>query len=161
MTSDPKRIAILLADYLAGPQVLRNAVSGLTEKQLLARPVPGKWSVHEVVCHLSDCEVIYVDRMTRVIAEERPTLMNVDPDVHVPALAKPERNIDEELLLVDTLRRHMARILQTLRPEDFQRVGIHSQDGPLTLETLLSRITGHIPHHAKFIGEKRVAMGVG
>jgi len=45
-----------------------------------------------------------------------------------------------------------------LKPEDFQRRGIHSEAGPLTLETLLQRITGHIPHHVRFIEEKRKAM---
>ena len=34
----------------------------------------------------------------------------------------------------------------------------HSEDGPITLRTLLERITNHIPHHVQFIEEKRRAM---
>ena len=34
-------------------------------------------------------------------------------------------------------------------------------DGPLTLETLLRRITGHIPHHIRFILEKRQLLTAG
>ena len=52
----------------------------------------------------------------------------------------------------------MARILKTLPPEDFQRQGIHSEDGPLTLEKLLTNITNHIPHHLPFIAQKRAAL---
>ena len=45
---------------------MRRAVSGMTPEQLLARPIPGRWSTLEVVCHLADFEPIYADRMKRV-----------------------------------------------------------------------------------------------
>ena len=41
----------LIDDYLDGPRLLRQAVAGMTNEQFLARPVPGKWSTLEVVCH--------------------------------------------------------------------------------------------------------------
>ena len=53
----------LIDTYLAGPALLREAVAGLNRDQLLARPVPGKWSTLEVVCHLADFEPVYADRM--------------------------------------------------------------------------------------------------
>ena len=40
--------------YLAGPRDLRAAVDGLSREQLASRPVPGKWSILEVVCHLTN-----------------------------------------------------------------------------------------------------------
>jgi hypothetical protein len=36
---------------------------------------------------------------------------------------------------------------------------VHSADGPVTLLTLLDRITRHIPHHIRTIEEKRAALG--
>jgi hypothetical protein len=50
------------------------------------------------------------------------------------------------------IRCQVAHILRGLAPEDFQRRGIHSTDGPMTLVMLLWRATDHIPHHVKFIG---------
>jgi hypothetical protein len=47
----------------------------MTRDQLLARPVPGKWSTQEVVCHLADYEAVYADRMKRVIALDEPELL--------------------------------------------------------------------------------------
>jgi hypothetical protein len=73
-------------------------------------------------------------------------------------LTYDQRDIEEELALIELTRKQMARILRTLRPEDFQRRGGHSRDGTLTLEVLLQRITDHIPHHARFIEEKRRAL---
>ncbi len=145
----------LIADYLTGPRLLREAVSGMTQEQLRARPIAGKWSTLEVVCHVADAEGVYSERFKRVIAEHEPALADMDPDLWMPRIAIAERDVVEEVQLVDLIRRHTARILKTLSPMDFQRVGHHSSAGPLTLQALLQRIVGHIPHHIKFIEEKR------
>jgi hypothetical protein len=145
-------------NYLDGPQVLRKAVAGMSQEQLLARPIPGKWSTLEVVCHLADFEIVCGDRIKRVIAESEPTLFGGDPDLFAARLAYHERNAEEELLLIEVIRKQVARILRTLKAEDFQRRGIHSEAGPLTLEMLLQRMTGHIEHHVQLIVEKRKAM---
>lgn len=145
----------LIREYLAGPQLVRDAVAGMNQNQLQATPIPGKWSVQQVICHLADFEPIYADRMKRALAEDEPTLFGGDPDAFAAALAYEERDVNEELLVIDSVRKQMGRILRTLEPEDFECVGIHSDDGPLTVHTLLERITAHIPHHLPFILEKR------
>jgi hypothetical protein len=148
----------LLEQYLAGPNLLRRAIAGMSKKQLLARPIPGKWSTQEVVCHLADYEPIYADRMKRVIALEEPELLKGDPGLFAARLAYDLRDVEEELALIEITRKQMGRIRRALKPEDFQRQGGHSRDGVLTLEVLLQRITDHIPHHIRFIEEKRRAM---
>jgi len=150
--------AQLIDDYLAGPQKLRAAVAGMTAEQLDAHPIPGKWSIKEVVCHVADYEPVYADRMKRVIAEDQPTLLAGSPDAFVARLAYNQRDLDEEFALIEVVRSQMARILRSLSPEDFQRTGIHSVRGPVALEKLLKQITDHIPHHIKFIAEKRAAL---
>ncbi len=144
-------------DYLDGPTLLRKAVAGMTPEQLAVRPMPGKWSTLEVICHLADFEIVYADRIKRIIAENEPTLFGGDPDTFAARLAYHDRQVEEELQLIELVRKQVARILRTLKPKDFQRHGIHSEFGPLTLETVLQRITGHIPHHVRFIEEKRKA----
>ena len=148
----------LIGQYLAGPDLLRRAVAGMTRDQLLASPGPGKWSTQEVVCHLADYEAVYADRMKRVIALDGPELLKGDPGLFAARLAYDRRDVDEELALIELTRKQMARILRGLKPEDFQRQGGHSRDGALSLEVLLQRITAHIPHHVSFIEEKRRAM---
>ena len=148
----------LIEQYLAGPGMLRHAVAGMTGEQLLARPIPGRWSTQEVVCHLADYEPIYADRMKRVIALNGPELFKGDPGLFAARLAYDRRDVDEELSLIELTRKQMARILRALQPEDFRRQGGHSRDGALTLEVLLQRRTAHIPHHVRFIEEKRRAM---
>jgi hypothetical protein len=150
----------LIEEYLAGPGLLRRAVAGMTRDQLLARPVPGKWSTLEVVCHLADYEPIYADRMKRVIALDGPELLKGDPGRFAARLAYDRRGLEEELSLIELTRTQMAHILRGLPPEDFRRTGTHPRDGALTLENLLRRVTAHIPHHARFIEEKRRALSL-
>ena len=150
----------LIDQYAAGPSQLRSAVAGMTRDQLIARPIAGKWSTLELVCHIADFEPVYVDRMKRIIAQHEPTLFGGDPDLFASKLAYHERDISEELALIEACRSHMTRILRTLPPEAFERVGIHNENGPMTLEKILTNIGNHIPHHLPFLAEKRKALGV-
>ena len=148
----------LIDNYLNGPQVLRKAVAGMSLEQLLARPIPGKWSTLEVICHLADFEIVGADRIKRVIAENEPTLFDGDEKVFASRLAYHQRNAEEELLLIETIRKHVARILRTLKPEDFQRRGVHLGVGPMTLEGFIQVRINHIARHVPFIEEKRKVM---
>jgi uncharacterized damage-inducible protein DinB len=148
----------LIEQYLDGPRQLREAIAGMTGDQMNAAPVPGKWSTRQVICHIADFEPVYADRMKRALAEDEPTIFGGDPDAFAASLAYNQRDIEEELQMVESVRKHVARILQTLKPEDFQRTVKHSESGPITLERLLTNITNHIPHHIKFIQKKMQAM---
>src|SRR5437660_3851685 len=118
---------VLIEEYLAGPGLLRRAISGMTGDQLLARPIPGKWSTHEVVCHLADYEPIYADRMKRVVALKEPELLQGDPSLFAAHLSYDHRDLEEELALIELTRKQMARILRSLKPEGFQRRRTHSR----------------------------------
>jgi uncharacterized damage-inducible protein DinB len=153
-------LSSMIDAYLAGPSQLRQAVAGMSREQLLARPVPGKWSTLEVVCHLSDFEPILADRMKRVIAEDRPALLGADENRFAAALAYHQRDLEEELQIVERTRSQLARILRTLSDDVLGRVGVHNERGPRTLEQLLAGATAHLPHHLQFVADKRRALGL-
>jgi uncharacterized damage-inducible protein DinB len=150
----------LIDAYAQGPSTLRQAIAGMTREQLRAHPVPGKWSTHEVVCHLADFEPILADRIKRVIAEDRPSLIGANENRFAASLAYDQREVEEELALIEYTRRQLARILATLPASALQRIGVHNERGERTLEQLLSTAINHIPHHVKFIEEKRRALGL-
>jgi hypothetical protein len=148
---------------VGGIKVLRRAVAGMTPDQLLAGPGPGRWSTLEVVCHLADFEPIYADRMKRVIAIDRPLLLSAGREAFARSLAYHQRDLGEELALIDVTSRQMARILRGLPEDAWDRVGVYRHEGQeelRSLRRLLEMITGHIPHHAVYIAEKRRALGI-
>lgn len=150
----------LIDRYLAGPDLVQHAVQGMSEEQLDAKPIAGKWSTRQVVCHLADFEPIYADRMKRVIAEQCPSFFGGDPDIFAAHLAYDHRSVGAEVSLLTAVRQQMATILCELKAEDFQRIGNHSEAGRVTLLDLLRNIGNHVPHHIQFIDEKRRALGV-
>jgi hypothetical protein len=149
----------LIDRYSAGPKLVRDAVAGMTREQIVARPVVGKWSTLEVVCHLADFELIGADRLTATIAEHEPSLPGRDEKQYARRLAYHERDLEEQLRLMEICRSHVTRILRTLGSDAWQRRGIHTEAGPLTVEQLLERTVKHIEHHVPFIYEKRQALG--
>ena len=58
-------------------------------------------------------------------------------------------------------RRQLAAILRAADDADWQRSGVHSENGLVTVEQLLSQAVRHIRHHVPFIEEKRRALGLG
>ena len=114
MSSSPS--SQLIQAYLDGPSQLRRVVSDLSPQQLKARPVPGRWSTLEVVCHLVDSEQAWCHRMKRVIAEEKPLVIGYDESRFTAALGYDLRDLEEELVLLEGMRRQMAQ--NSWRPGD-------------------------------------------
>jgi hypothetical protein len=152
----------LAEQYLAGAAQLRTAVSGMTREQLVARPVAGRWSTLEVVCHIADFEPILVERMKRILAlsADVPLLLAADENQFVKELKYHERDVEEELAVVEATRRQMARIIRGLAPAQLQLTGNHNKKGLQTLEKVIQMATGHVPHHLPYIAEKRKALGL-
>src|SRR4051794_17522837 len=116
-----------LADaYLKGAADLRAAVAGMTREQLLARPIPGRWSTLEVVCHIADFDPILTERMKRIIAlADTPLMLAADENQFYAPLRYHDRDLEEELAVIDATRRQMARIIRGLTAEQLQKAGCH------------------------------------
>jgi DinB superfamily len=149
----------LVHTYLAGAATLRTAVAGMTREQIVARPVAGRWSTLECVAHVADFEPILAERMKRILSLDRPLLLVADENLFLSALSYHDRDIEEELAVVDLTRKQMSRILLSLPAESASRVGIHSYKGLVTLEAVLNSAINHVPHHVKYIEEKRRLLG--
>src|ERR1051326_5159886 len=147
-------VADLIGAYEQGVDELRAAVAGMTVEQLRSRPVPGKWSTLEVVCHIADCEQFFADRMKRTVAMERPLLLGADGFRYPEPLRYQEHDLEQELDLVAVTRRKMARTLRLVAPDDWHRTAVHSETGLVTLLQLLLHAVNHLRHHLRFVAEK-------
>jgi hypothetical protein len=155
----PCRGTPLIERYASGPAILAYAVSGLTHDQARAHPGPGHWSIAELVAHLADTDLVYADRMKRVIAENDPTIMAFDQDAWAARLGYSDAPVDEAVSLLAANRRWMLPTLRRCSDDDFARSGRHSELGKVTLAGLLATITNHIDHHLCFLYAKRANLG--
>jgi uncharacterized damage-inducible protein DinB len=158
-TPDP-RSAPLLDRYACGGAILAYAVSGLTPEQEHAHPGPGEWSISQLVAHLLDTDLVYSERMKRVIAEDEPALLGFDESAWAARLGYEETSIAEALALLTANRRWTSAVLRRLDDADFARAGVHSERGRVTLAGLLATVTNHVDHHLRFLYAKRANLGV-
>src|SRR5690348_12681731 len=105
--------------YVAGGPVLAYATSGLSPGHERARPGPGAWSIAELVGHLLDTDLVYGDRMTRVLAAERTTLVAFDETAGVARLGAEDVPVEEAVNLHGAHRRWMGRLLRRCSAADF------------------------------------------
>jgi uncharacterized damage-inducible protein DinB len=149
----------LITHYENGGHQLRAAVQGLDDTDLRATPIPGKWSTHQLVIHLADAEAAFADRARRIIAMPDPQLMGWDETEFIAALHYEQQSAEDALVLIETTRRQLARVLKAIPPAAWDRAGVHSEMGRQTLRQIIERAVGHLAHHLKFVAEKREAMG--
>jgi hypothetical protein len=149
----------LIEHYESGGQRVARAILGMTHDELLAAPIPGKWSTHQVVIHLADAEASFADRIKRIIAMDDPTLLAWDENKFLENLFYGEQSTVDAVTLISILRRQIAKILKMLPPETFQRTGLHSERGPQTLEQVIGFANNHLDHHLKFVADKRDKLG--
>lgn len=145
----------LIDEYAAGGQKLAKSLEGLNREELIAFPVPGMWSIQQVVLHLMDSDLILADRMKRIIAEDNPTLIAFDQDKFAKNLFYQEQPAQQAVLIFDLNRRVFADVLRRLPPAAFDRFGTHNERGRVTLAQLLEGAVKHLEHHLKFVYEKR------
>lgn len=149
----------IISQFEQGAKDLQRAVDGLTREDCLAFPVPGTWSIQQIVIHLADSDLIGVDRMKRIIAEENPTLIGYNESLFVKNLFYEEQTIEDAVTLFVVNRRQFARVLRKLPDTAFDRIGMHNEAGKVTLGTQLKKYNEHLAHHLKFLMEKRTKLG--
>src|SRR3954454_16564745 len=155
---DALTVVDLISAYEMGIEELRIAVAGMTVEQLRSRPVAGKWSTLEVVCHIADCEQFFADRIKRTVAMDRPLLLGADGFRYPEPLHYQEHDLEQELDLVAITRRQTARTLRLVGPDAWQRTAVHSETGLVPLRQLLLHAVNPLRHHLRFVAEKRAAM---
>jgi len=147
----------LVARYLSGPALVREAIAGMDEDQLHARPIPGKMSTHEVVTHIVDSEIGMGGRVKRALAGEEPV---VSQGGHPEIKSDPERDLDADLERLVQARAQMADELRELPAEAWGRIAMRRQDREVTVRQMLMLMTRHLENHVATIDEKRAALGL-
>ena len=153
----------LIEHYAAGGEKLSLAIRGLTREDLLCAPDPaanvGRWSIQQVVVHCMDSELVSIDRLKRMIAEENPTLIGYDENRFVQHLFYDEQSAEEAVQIVALARANFARVLRKLPSAAFERAGNHNERGRITVGSYLKAVVDHLEHHVSFIHRKRAHWG--
>jgi hypothetical protein len=125
----------------------------LTDAQALHRYAPGKWSVKEVINHLSDGERVFAYRALRFARADATPLPGFEENEWVPAAESDRRSVAE---LVDELVAVRAATLALFRSLDaaaLARVGT-ANDHAISVRALGWIMAGHVIHHQAILRDR-------
>nr|WP_204343699.1 DinB family protein [Paenibacillus elgii] len=137
----------MIEEYGRGYELLREAVEGLTEEELRFKPAPDKWSIHEILIHLADSELVSTQRLKKVLAEDEPLLTSWEQDVWAKNLGYEKQDRDQYLLLFQMLRAHMQPVLAHLTVDQSERVGVYEDGARFTFRQMLEYRVKHVRIH--------------
>ncbi len=111
------------------------------------RPEPDEWSVLECLGHAADAEIVYSGRYRWIVAHDEPPLIGYDQDLWVQRLHHQDDDPEALLALLARLREANLDFWNRSTPQERERVGLHSERGPESLDLSFRLIAGHDRFH--------------
>lgn len=150
-------LPVLLERFRRGPEVLAVVLTGVFGEEEDFVTAPGKWSIRQIVAHLADAELVGAHRFRQVLAEENPTLIAFDQDAWARNLDYARRKPKQSLETFRRIRAENHELLKDLPESAFERTGNHSENGRVTLHSLLEGYAKHAESHVRQLQEIRDA----
>ena len=125
----------------------------LDEKQALHRYAPGKWSVKEVVGHLSDSERVFAYRALRMCRGDATPLAGFDENTYVPAGRFDARPLADILREFELVRAASDALFRGMDDEALLRRGT-ANDKEVSVRALAWILAGHELHHRRLLVER-------
>jgi hypothetical protein len=144
-----------LALFMRGPEILDEAIAGVSEEESKFVPAPGKWTIRQIVRHLTDTEIVVGMRLRQMIAEHRPLMAVFDQDLWADHLHYNNSDVFDSAMKFRILRNDMSEFLTPLPAEEFERVGLHPERGAWTLREWVNHFGIHTEKHAQQIRRSR------
>jgi hypothetical protein len=139
--------------YAAHARAGREFFSGIPESRALHRYAPGKWSVKEVLGHITDAHTVFLYRIVCISRGEEKPLPGFDENEYVRNFAgdgKPWSTLLESYLGISHA---VAALIAGIGPGDWTRSG--SANGVrLTPLDMLRVLIGHERHHVGVLKER-------
>jgi len=157
LTAAERRTCI---DQIAAvPQKLRDAVRGLSEKQLDTPYREGGWTVRQVAHHVPDSHMNAYIRVKLALTEDRPVIKPYDEDAWSKLTDMRDTPVETSLTLNDALHARWLTILRSMRAEDFRRTFRHPEyECDFSIDGLVALYAWHGRHHVAHITSLRDRM---
>jgi hypothetical protein len=134
---------------------IQELTAGLTAEQLAAPPQPGKWSIHQIVAHLADCELVFQTRARMIMFQNNPTLVSFDQESWVLGWMREHEPWEETFLRFRVLRNSILRLFLNAEGHDLVRYGTHTERGVQTIRDYVDFLAGHDINHLQQIERAR------
>ena len=148
----------------ATPAILHGLMSEISEEDACWKPAADRFSIAEVLSHLSHSEGhCYRSRVDRFLSEEMPTFEPDDAQMHLEVYknADPEEDFEH----FENQRETTIELLRGLPAEAGNRKALHRAAGEITLAQMLHEWAlhdlGHIRQIAELVRARKYLAGAG
>ena len=144
-------------------EILRGLMRELNEEDARWKPAPDRFSIAEVLAHLSQSEGDYRLRLNRFMNEERPELEPDEAQFHLDEYrnADPEDSFDH----FEEQRESNVEFLRNLPEGAGEHRAIHKEAGEITMAQMLHEWAmhdlGHIRQIAELVRARKHLAGAG
>ncbi len=114
---------------------------------------PGKWTVKQIVGHLSDTERIFTYRALRIARNDRTPLPSFHQDGYVAAADANSRTLEDLIDELRAVRESSLFLFKSLPREAWMRQGEVSEK-VLTVRGIAFTLVGHELHHYDILRER-------
>jgi hypothetical protein len=135
----------------AAPARLKKLLKGVSPAKAKKRPVPDKWSIGEIVAHISDTELVGGYRIRAILGQPGTQIIGFDQDAWVTALHYDKRDLKKSFAQYCALREANLALLKSLTPEQWKHAGVHNERGEESVETIARMFAGHDINHIEQI----------
>ena len=158
-----------IATYETAPARLTMVLEGLNDTQMRSssffvyaplsmaeklkdyKPGEEAWSIHYIVIHLADAELVGSWRLRKMLAEAPATLQNYDEAGWARQLQYGEQRRDHALSLFTLLRTTNAALFRLLPAEAWEYTAHHETRGEISLYDLFLSLLNHVDEHIQQI----------
>jgi hypothetical protein len=148
----------------ATPEILRGLMCELSADDAAWKPAPDRFSIAEVLGHLSHSEGhCYRARVDRFLAEEMPAFEADDAQMHLHLYR--EADAEDSFDHFEEQRKDNVDYLRHLPAEAGRRRAMHNEAGGITLNQMLHEWAlhdlGHIRQVAELVRARKYLSGAG
>lgn len=128
-------------------------LSGISEGKSLHRYASGKWSIRQVLNHVSDTERAFAFRALWFARGFDTPLPSYDQEIAAAGAAADAISWAAHVEEFQRVRLASISLFQNLPPDAWMRSGTASGN-PFTVRSLAFLIPGHVTHHLRIVKEK-------
>jgi len=129
------------------PRLIAALIKGRTDAELGERPRSDKWAVTEIIAHLAEDELVTSWRYRQMIENSGCALPSFDQDQWARLGDYRSWKAADALDMFRLLRHANLRMLEHLSNEEWDRFGVHTERGRISVRDLARHMAGHDMNH--------------
>ncbi len=137
----------MMAQMEKAPEEFAALIRGKGETILSKRPDGKNWAAKEVICHLRDTDELFMNRFQAIVSMDEPKLFPVEADRWAEERQYLRNDVQEALSAFRRRRGDVLNFLRGLKPEQWERAGIHTTRGRKTLRDYSELMAMHDLNH--------------